>query len=134
MDKSFLQNFKNLKNLSSKIKNAKLKQVIIILLGAVISALSVWFAFLIKGVVEAVEKGVGITTSIVIAGVVAVVIFVLSALINFLSEKFKLMPKRLLKNTLLTDTLKNRTQMGILLLVTLLPVLKAKQLIFLLLL
>ena len=88
----------HLNALSNKIDGLKFKQILLILLGTISAALSVVFAFLIEGLVDAVVNNNGLTLKVINAVIVAVLIFISSALVNFLAEKYKIDAEKSIKN------------------------------------
>ncbi len=84
---------KNVKTVSQSIKNLKLKQFILILLGALNSILSVLFALSIQFILQVFTNNEGPfdkVTSIIISASLILLVFVITAFANAFSEKIKI--------------------------------------------
>ena len=83
----------NVKVVSQSIKNLKLKQLILILLGALNSILSVLFALSIQFILQAFTNNEGPfdkVTSIIISASLILLVFVINTFANAFSEKIKI--------------------------------------------
>lgn len=84
---------KNVKTVSQSIKNLKLKQFILILLGALNSILSVLFALSIQFILQVFTNNEGPfdkVTSIIISASLILLVFVITTFANAFSEKIKI--------------------------------------------